>query len=843
MPFVLTPMATHFDLEHISESACTDIGPLHRRQQENCHAGTSDDDDDVATRSSARLMQPKVTFDLVTRHFQDHDLISKKEALPILRACGFSDVECTEILHEVAPSPRFLQVDSQIATALLRMNLVPPTREQADSPNTFEMLRNCAHVQRCMRRILHSQLAGAFNSFVDRVCGSKEKRMACTKVMHHTLIMDLTAAFDLLCDSVAQLKAHRQAVERAIRCRRGPRMVLYFDRWVEATEESRIQVQVAAQQEALLELKHALEAERDRQMIHTQIIADKESHQRLETCEKMVRRAIRTRLANAFCCYREHVAEVAWRRKTCARIAKRMLHVRLAAAFGGFTEAVELLAEHRQVAAKIIGRWQNRVLPKMLRRWMGHMDQVRFESGRNGREVTKLALAEEPWQCKTIARNEAGVRLDTCECTTGSTAAFVASVAVGSPDTSCVRDERQQRRASVAGAATRGADSVARHGAVGCDMSHSMWCSEEQAFQRLRVSGSTGEGWRGATVLCKQLDDIFDVFDERNVRGLVVSTHADGSQDTQGHAPSRGDTQHLPPGAGTRPLLAPVSTWPTATSTRTTATTSASTTVTTAPANTATVVTPPRLTDSGGVCNKSVRPKAERPKALKALAPSFDLGSDWEDDSDALSSASTPALHLSLSRINTPELRERCLSVSAFSPCRALLVDDSSTCSASGNCSPTTTTATATAATGRDAFILKSRGSKAIRGVASPQPGTAAADKGSSVCVSAAAGTPGSTAGDTKWQARLQLVRERSRAAKHALQEADRALCVEKQEAYGNNAFKVGGMPHVRRRWTAALASEDNKHAARALDDGEIALSAHGRAQGSYHMCLYHMLS
>ena len=121
------------------------------------------------------------------------------------------------------------------------------------------------------------------------------------------------------------------------------------------------------------------------------------------------------------------------------------------------------------------------------------MDQVRFESGRNRCEVTKLALVEKPWQLKTIARNETGVHLDTCECTTGSTAAVVAGVAEA-------RGTRQVYAMSGSNAALAWRARLKSARIRWQDMQQSAaicrtaCCSEEQAFQRLRVSGSTGEG-------------------------------------------------------------------------------------------------------------------------------------------------------------------------------------------------------------------------------------------------------------------------------------------------------------------------------------------------------------
>ena len=79
-----------------------------------------------------------------------------------------------------------------------------------------EKERRVEQAQRIVRRMLHSQLAGAFDSYLDRTVAMREKRVACVRVVKRMLHTHLAAAFDQFTEAIEQLKAHRQLVERAM---------------------------------------------------------------------------------------------------------------------------------------------------------------------------------------------------------------------------------------------------------------------------------------------------------------------------------------------------------------------------------------------------------------------------------------------------------------------------------------------------------------------------------------------------------------------------------------------------------------------------------------------------
>ena len=64
--------------------------------------------------------------------------------------------------------------------------------------------------KRTLQRMLHIQLATAFDSFRDRIYEVKNKRENCRKIISKLVHSHLASAFDGFCECVAQLQAHRQ---------------------------------------------------------------------------------------------------------------------------------------------------------------------------------------------------------------------------------------------------------------------------------------------------------------------------------------------------------------------------------------------------------------------------------------------------------------------------------------------------------------------------------------------------------------------------------------------------------------------------------------------------------
>jgi len=245
--------------------------------------------------------------------------------------------------------------------------------------------RRINQAKRIVVRMLHSQLAGAFDSYVDRVETMKIKRLTCQRIVHRMLHTHLAAAFDLFCQALGQLEAHRQVVEKAMSRWRKPMVVEAFGAWSEVVESGKDLLHTQAQQAAMLELKQGLEDECER--VHS--LAGHETERRIEMCKRTVNRMFHIQLATIFDTYRDRVAQLKAKRQTCQRLLYRMLHTHLAAAFDGFCEAIEQLAAHRLVVAKTIARWQHPVLPPMFERWAEFVDDARFEAKEQAHEQAK----------------------------------------------------------------------------------------------------------------------------------------------------------------------------------------------------------------------------------------------------------------------------------------------------------------------------------------------------------------------------------------------------------------------------------------------------------------------
>jgi hypothetical protein len=274
-----------------------------------------------------------------------------------------------------------------------------------------EKSRRMHQAKQIVLRILHSQLAGAFDCFVNRVFELKDRRERCQRVVFRLLHTHLAAAFDLFRESVDQLKTHREVVQKAMSRWRTPMLAVFWDLWLEATEESKERLHTAAQQEAMRELKQNLELERDTNLS----LAEREAERHRLFCQRTVKRMLHIQLATAFDEYVDRVAEVKRKRETGRRVIYRILHTHLAAAFDGFAAAVSQLVQHRQMVYKAMSRWRHPVLPVFFERWVDHTDEVRLEAIEEGHALAKQALNEQIEAGKSAAEHEAERRLATCK--------------------------------------------------------------------------------------------------------------------------------------------------------------------------------------------------------------------------------------------------------------------------------------------------------------------------------------------------------------------------------------------------------------------------------------------
>ena len=93
---------------------------------------------------------------------------------------------------------------------------------------------------KCMvRRMLRLELATSLASFRHRVYEVKSKRELCAKIIFRLLHTQLAAAFDWFCEVLELHKTHRKTVERTMTRWRMPFLLQMFDLWLELVEERR----------------------------------------------------------------------------------------------------------------------------------------------------------------------------------------------------------------------------------------------------------------------------------------------------------------------------------------------------------------------------------------------------------------------------------------------------------------------------------------------------------------------------------------------------------------------------------------------------------------------------
>lgn len=216
------------------------------------------------------------------------------------------------------------------------------------------------HVDQCRRvikRLLHHQLAAAFNTYLNRVLEVRDRRLASKRVLSRMLHTHLAAAFDGFHEAVEQLIAHRQMVLRAVSRWQTPVLQIAFEMWCEFLALVKAEQQEAAHERAKEMLALSLEAE-GAAVKHQKTIVEKECQRRMDMCRKTVQRMFHIALATAFDSFMERVRQLKARRAAARRVIQRMLHTQLAGAFDFFSECVAQLAEHRRVVQRTVVRWQ-----------------------------------------------------------------------------------------------------------------------------------------------------------------------------------------------------------------------------------------------------------------------------------------------------------------------------------------------------------------------------------------------------------------------------------------------------------------------------------------------------
>ena len=93
--------------------------------------------------------------------------------------------------------------------------------------------RRLAQARRVVQRLLHSQLAGAFDSFHSRVVETQSKRQLCQRAVSRMQHLCLEDAWQMFTATVQQLKTHRGMVARAVSRWKLPGARIAFDAWLQ----------------------------------------------------------------------------------------------------------------------------------------------------------------------------------------------------------------------------------------------------------------------------------------------------------------------------------------------------------------------------------------------------------------------------------------------------------------------------------------------------------------------------------------------------------------------------------------------------------------------------------
>ena len=105
-----------------------------------------------------------------------------------------------------------------------------------------EAARRIEQAQRIVRRMLHAQLASAFDSFHRRVTETRGKREACMRVVLRMQHVALAGAWEMFTRTVAQMRTQQQVVARAMSRWRTPSVRTGFELWLEYMEECKLEV-------------------------------------------------------------------------------------------------------------------------------------------------------------------------------------------------------------------------------------------------------------------------------------------------------------------------------------------------------------------------------------------------------------------------------------------------------------------------------------------------------------------------------------------------------------------------------------------------------------------------
>ena len=207
-----------------------------------------------------------------------------------------------------------------------------------------ECERRMAMSKRMVARMLHVQLARAFDSYSERVQECKGRKATCKRLIHRMLHAQLAAAFDCFSEAIKQLAVHRTIMLKATSRWRTPALKEMFERWLDYLD--RVKKEAMEEGNALAKREFADQLAKEKSIGEERVQLEQE--RRMEQARRTVNRMLQVQVAAAFDSFLGCVMEKKRKRKVCRRVAMRMQHRALATAMWAWMEYMEVVARERK---------------------------------------------------------------------------------------------------------------------------------------------------------------------------------------------------------------------------------------------------------------------------------------------------------------------------------------------------------------------------------------------------------------------------------------------------------------------------------------------------------------
>jgi hypothetical protein len=251
-----------------------------------------------------------------------------------------------------------------------------------------EKCRRLVMARRVVVRLLHSQLAAAFDAFFWRVRDVKEVKQTRERVLARMAKSSLAVGFDGYRASVAATRANRAAVTRVITRMLKATLIFGFHAWVDMTEDIKTSRNAAAGNQATSQLREMLQKEEERNKCRTQ----QDARRRMDHCARMVRRMKAARLAAAFECFRQASWQKSAARAAAGRVVCRMQNHLLSSSFDNFVNSVVDLKARRSSADQVIMRLLFGELSRAMAAWREYVMYCRLAAAEEGLELAKKTM-------------------------------------------------------------------------------------------------------------------------------------------------------------------------------------------------------------------------------------------------------------------------------------------------------------------------------------------------------------------------------------------------------------------------------------------------------------------